>query len=260
MTLARRCSQRVSEREEEEESGPAFRLPLASVGAAAAAAAAAPAQPPPPGVHLQVLELRGDVVLPPVERVAPQLRLLGDGAPPRSRVPQELELPLRGAVQPVLGVDPAEVHRPHAHAAQERGVRLRVAERVDLPPDRRRRPHAQLGGEPLVAQRVLVDHVAEVRGRLVGRDPAPAGEAQLPRRDQRADAVPHPRGLVPPPALEVHGLAPGVLPGAPLLEDRDDLVEDLAHAVLARLEALFVVLVDGEEPALLLLREEEAEG
>ena len=98
-------------------------------------------QPPPSGVHLQVLELHGDVVLPPVEGVAPKLRLLRHRAPPRGGVPQKLELPLRRAVQPVLGVDPAKVDRAHPHGAQQRRVRLRVAEGVDLPPDCGRGAH-----------------------------------------------------------------------------------------------------------------------
>ena len=99
-----------------------------------------------------------------------------------------------------------------------------------------------------MAQSVLVDHVSEMRRGLVRGNPPAAGKAQLARGNQGADSGPHLVCLVPPPPLEVDGLSPGVFSGGVFLEDGDDLVEDLAHAVLAGLEALVVVLVDGEEP------------
>ena len=86
-----------------------------------------------------------------------------------------------------------------------RGLHRAVPERVKLPPHPRQGFYAEVGAYELVPQRGLLDHVREVRRRLVVHAPPAVDEREPPVHHERPDVRPRRRILLfPPPGEERH--------------------------------------------------------
>ena len=191
---------------------------------------------------------RGAVIAAVAARQPGQhLRVLAEGGRPP---PHELRPRFVDAQLQVLVVDAAEEERVHARVGtQQRGLRRRVPERIQLPAHRRHAPVlAELLLQQPVAQRRLVHHPDVVRGGLVVHAPPPVDEGQPAGLDEGARGVPGLVVLLAPPALEEGLLHVRELARRVLLQRCHDAGDDVAHrGVLDAVVGTGVVLIDGLE-------------